>query len=253
MSPKRSAPSIRVTQRVTNSGWWAAVPLRSSNLESSERSWCRQARPFLGWLIAAALPFAAHGTSTAQQEFDSVLHCKVDLARGQKLFDTCAACHSSDGSGASDGTVPAIAAQHFSVIASELIEYRHDGRWDERMEHFTDNHHMSGAQDIADIAAYVSRLRPTPALGQGSGEYVKHGAEVYARLCASCHGARGEGDNLKRYPRLAGQHYEYLLAQLHDAAGGRRPNFPPAHIHLLQSFGRADYIGIADYLSRLGP
>lgn len=214
---------------------------------------CRRALPSIGWLIAAVLPFAAHGASTARQEFNAVLRCKADLVHGQALFDTCSACHSSNGAGASDGTVPAIAAQHYRVIVGELVDYRHDARWDERMEHFTGNHHLSGPQDIADVAAYISALRATPALGQGSGEYLRHGEEVYTRLCGSCHGAKAEGDNLKRYPRLAGQHYEYLLSQLHDAAEGRRPNFPPAHIHLLQSLGRPDFMGIADYLSRLGP
>lgn len=213
----------------------------------------RRRLPSLGWLIAAVMPFAAHGASVAQREFDAVLRSKADVAHGQMLFETCAACHGSNGAGASDGTVPAIAAQHFRVIARELVDYRNDKRWDERMEHFTDKHHLSGAQDIADVAAYVSRLPPTRSLGQDGGEHGKHGAEVYARLCASCHGAAAEGDNQKGYPRLAGQHYEYLLSQLHDAAEGRRPDFSPEHVRLLQSFQGADFAAVAAYLARLGP
>lgn len=213
---------------------------------------CKSLRS-LGWVIVAALPLAAEGASVASQEFDSVLRSKADLVHGEMLFETCAACHGTNGAGVSDGTVPAIAAQHFRVIARELVDYRHDKRWDERMEHFTDEHHLSGPQDIADVAAYISGLKATRSLGQGSGEYLEHGAQVYARLCASCHGAAAEGDNRKRYPRLAGQHYEYLLGQLHDAVEGRRPNFPREHIRLLGSFERADFVGVADYLSRLGP
>lgn len=41
---------------------------------------------------------------------------------------------------------------------------------------------------------------------------------------ASCHGATAAGDNLKRVPRLAGQHPEYLLAQFYDIAEGKRPS-----------------------------
>lgn len=207
----------------------------------------------LRWVIVAALPLVAHGASIAQQEYDSVLRSKADLVRGEKLFETCAACHGTNGAGASDGTVPAIAAQHFRVLAHELVDYRHDKRWDLRMEHFTDEHHLSGAQDIADAAAYISSLPATHSSGRGSGEYLVNGAQVYSRQCASCHGAAAEGHDRQRYPRLAGQHYEYLLRQLHDAVEGRRPNFPREHIRLLERLERPDFVGVADYLSRLGP
>src|ERR1700694_4479008 len=104
--------------------------------------WCREQRSTrlksntlrpLRWVIVAALPLVAHGASIAQQEYDSVLRSKADLVRGEKLFETCAACHGTNGAGASDGTVPAIAAQHFRVLAHELVDYRHDKRWDLRM------------------------------------------------------------------------------------------------------------------------
>jgi cytochrome c553 len=207
----------------------------------------------LGWVIAAAWPFVVHGASIAQQEYDSVLRSKADLVHGEKLFETCAACHGNNGAGVSDGTVPGIAAQHFRVLARELVDFRHDKRWDQRMKHFTDQHHLSGAQDIADVATYISSLPAMRSLGRGSGEYLVNGAQVYSRQCASCHGAAAEGDNRQGYPRLAGQNYEYLLRQLHDAVEGRRPNFPREHISLLERFQRPDFVGVADYLSRLGP
>lgn len=207
----------------------------------------------LGYVMIAALPFLAYGASIAQQEYDSVLRSKADLVHGEKLFETCAACHGTDGAGLRDGTVPAIAAQRFRVIASELVDFRHDKRWDQRMQHFTDQHNLSGAQDIADVASYISRLPATRSLGRGSGEYLAKGAEVYSQRCASCHGAAAEGDNAHRYPRLAGQHYEYLVRQLHDAVEGRRPNFSREHISLLEHLQPPDLVGVADYLSRLGP
>ena len=81
---------------------------------------------------------------------------------------------------------------------------------------------------------------------------VAHGQTLFD-TCTACHGKDGEGNNAKRYPRLAGQHSEYLLDQLQVGAEGRRPHFPPAHIRLLQSVNRAELVGIADYLSRIGP
>lgn len=202
------------------------------------------------WLLIALLPWAAHGASVTQLEYDQVLRSKPDLVHGEALFETCAACHGVRGAGVSDGSVPAIAGQHFHVIVRQLVDFRHDKRWDLRMQHFTDEHHLSGTQDIADVAAFVSAMAATRASDHGSGEYLRHGEEVYVRLCGSCHGPAAEGD--ERYPRLAGQHYEYLLRQMHDAVEGRRPNFPPDHVRLLEHFELADLAGVADYLSRLG-
>jgi cytochrome c553 len=204
----------------------------------------------LGWLLTALLPLAARGASVPQQEYEAVLHSGPDIVHGEALFSTCAACHGTNGAGVADGSVPAIAGQHFRVIVRQLVDFRHDKRWDLRMEHFSDQHHLSGAQDIADVADYISGMPSTRASDHGSGEYLQHGGEVYVRLCASCHGVAAEGD--ERNPRLAGQHYEYLLRQMHDALEGRRPNFPHGHVRLLQRFELADLAGVADYLSRLG-
>jgi len=207
----------------------------------------------LGWLFIGISSHTAHGASSAPDEFASVLRYQPNEAHGQKLFDTCAACHGNDGSGASDGTVPAVAAQHFRVVVHALVSYRYKERSDPRMQHFTDDHHLSGLQDIADVAAYVSRLPPTHSSAlRGGGEEMKKAAEIYAGRCASCHGYVGEGNNAKRYPRIAGQHPEYLLDQLQPAAEGRRPHFSPAHIRLLKSVNRAEVVGLAAYLSRLG-
>jgi cytochrome c553 len=202
---------------------------------------------------AAALLPVAHGAAVPEQEYQAALHGTPDIVHGETLFSTCAACHGPDGAGARDGSVPAIAGQHFRVIVHELIDYRHDKRWDLRMQHFTDAHHLSETQDFTDLAAYISGLPPTASSTTGDGLYAQHGAVLFARLCASCHGAQAEGDDSKGIPRLAGQHYEYLLRQMHDALEGRRPNFPQAHVHLLQRFDRQDLVGVADYLSRLVP
>jgi cytochrome c553 len=207
----------------------------------------------LGWLLVGIVSPTVQGATSAQKEFSSVLRCKPNAAHGQMLFDTCAACHGANGAGASDGTVPALAGQHFRVVAHELVSYRHEGRIDPRMQHFTDGHHFSGVQDIADLAAYVSRLPPTRSRVPDGGEESQKAAQVYAGQCASCHGGKGEGNNEKRYPRLAGQHSEYLLNQMQEASEGRRPLFPAAHVRLLRSMNRSDFADIAHYLSHVGP
>lgn len=203
--------------------------------------------------IVMALPFATHGASVVAREYTEVLRSRPDIAHGKALFATCAACHGADGLGIRDGSVPAIAGQHFNVIVRELIDYRYDKRWNVLMEHIADEHNLGDARNVADVAAYSSDLRPARTAGVGDGRFVGAGAEFYARACASCHGRAAKGDDRHPYPRLAGQHYEYLLRQMDDAVQGRRPNFSRQHVRLLARFERDDFAAVADYLSRLDP
>lgn len=213
---------------------------------------CFTLSTLLGFVGGALLPAAqSSAASSARDEYDSVLVRAPDRLHGETLFGNCARCHGVAGTGAPDGSIPAIAGQHFRVLVRQLVDYRHDKRWDSRMEHFADTPYLIATQDVADVANYVSSLKRTTAGVPGGGEQLERGARLYEQRCAGCHGVRGEGDRLKAYPRLAGQHFPYLLRQLHDAVEGRRPNFSPAHIRLLAPLDRDDYVGICDYLSRI--
>lgn len=188
---------------------------------------------------------------TTGEEFADAMRSKPDLRRGAKLFRTCAGCHGQYGEGARDGGVPRIAGQHAPVLISQLVDNRHDRRWNPYMEHLADWPELPDAQALADVAGFVSQLRDALPNGQGNGELVPHGAVQYAHLCLRCHGAHGEGDAPHAIPKLAGQHYAYLERQLEDALDGRRPNFSAVHIRLLTRLDREDIVGVADYLSRL--
>jgi cytochrome c553 len=202
---------------------------------------------------AAALPSVANATSVARQEFLDATRATPNLERGAELFSNCAACHGRGGEGTSDGSVPAIGGQHLPVLLKQLVDFRHNRRWDNRMEHFVDRHHLKGAQEIADVAGYVNQLPTRQQKGVGDGKAVGHGATAYFQHCASCHGATGQGGAKKQVPRLAGQHYEYLLRQFHDTADGRRPNMNDEHVRLFRGLEMQDFVGLADYLSRLIP
>ena len=75
----------------------------------------------------------------------------------------------------------------------------------------------------------------------------------YAVECERCHGPLGEGDVQMYWPRLAGQHYVYLLRQLQDTAHDRRPGMNPAHVQMLGRLSPEEMRGVADYLSRVSP
>lgn len=199
----------------------------------------------------AVISLPAFAVENARSELDAALHSTPNLDHGAELFRNCAICHGSSGQGTLDGGVARIAGQHVSVIAKQLVDYRHDRRWDIRMEHFADQHHLVNPQSIMDVASYVHQLSADVAPGVGDGELAQHGSDLYAERCASCHGLSGEGNAAKRIPRIAGQHYEYLMRQIYDAVDGRRPNMGHAHVRMFAKLDRDDIVGVSDFLSRL--
>jgi cytochrome c553 len=207
----------------------------------------------LALLFLLALPVRAADPPSARQELTDVFRVAPNLTRGGRLFSACIACHGRDGNGQPQGNVPAIAQQHQRVIAKQLVDYRHAERWDLQMEEVASTHRLGPARDIADLSAYVSSLPRESREASGEGRNLEHGSRVYLRDCAGCHGAEAEGNGVTLVPRLAGQHYRYLLRQLHDTIEERRPNMPPPHPQLFETMAVEDFTGIADYLSRLKP
>lgn len=212
-----------------------------------------QINPLIGLILAAMLlgVSPAHSAETAQQLRARIAALKPNVMHGGQLFERCAACHASDGGGSVDGSVPGIAGQFRSVLIKQLVDYRYSRRWDPRMEVIANSHSLGKSQDIADVTAFAAALPFQADATHGDGVDVAHGAEVFGRLCAECHGARGEGNAAKAVPRLAGQRYEYLRRQLYEAVDDRRPNFANDHVLLLRRFQREDFTGVSDYLSRL--
>ena len=120
--------------------------------------------------LDAEAPTFAENTAAAIAEFRAALALTPDLKHGAQLFETCSACHGADGAGARDGTVPAIAGQHVSVLVKQLVDFRHDRRWDERMQNFASRHSLEGAQDLLDVASYAESLPRWPPLEGGTGD-----------------------------------------------------------------------------------
>src|SRR6187549_4150410 len=129
--------------------------------------------------MVVLMPGLAVAAPTAQRELTAALHAKPDQVNGEALFDNCASCHGADGGGEANGSTPRIAGQHFRVLAKQLVDFRYGKRWDSRMEGMADRHHLAAAQDIADVASYVSNLSPSRPSGVGSGEFADEGGRIF--------------------------------------------------------------------------
>lgn len=205
----------------------------------------------LGVSLALLLPLLALAAASARQDLDRATRATPDVEHGAELFVQCVSCHGGNGAGQSNGNTPRIAGQHYPVLLKQLVDFRHGKRWDFRMEEQADRHHLQGPQDIADVAAYVSRLPTDGERGIGDGTYATEGAFIFGSYCAVCHGPSGQGDAKKAVPRLGGQHYAYLMRQMYDAVDGRRLNLNRIHAEKIEPLDFEQVRAVSDYLARI--
>ena len=146
---------------------------------------------------------------------------KGDAKAGESKNAMCIGCHGIKGYQASFPEVykvPMISGQSASYIASALSAYKKGERKHPTMRGVAE---ALSDQDMADLAAYYSASGvvqgavPTTNASKPSKE---PNAEVQALLnkanCSSCHGANYSMPIAPTYPKLAGQHSDYLLVAL---------------------------------------
>ena len=110
--------------------------------------------------------------------------------------------------------------------------------------------------DMKGLAAYFAGQKQTLAKaksnGAGSlGEKIYRGgiAATHVPACASCHGANGAGIP-KQFPRLAGQHADYALAQMRAFRLSERAN-APMMMTIAAKMTDAEMQAVADYMQGL--
>jgi cytochrome c553 len=79
---------------------------------------------------------------------------------------------------------------------------------------------LANDQMVADVSAYVSTLKSLASPPTIKGDATA-GKAAYA-ICASCHGANGEGNKALNAPAIAGQNDWYIVRQLYNFKNGIR-------------------------------
>ena len=143
----------------------------------------------------------------------------------------CSACHGPEGRSVSP-VFPRLAGQQSAYIMLQIDAFRSHVRSDPNAQAYMWG--MSSQLDddtIKELADYYAAQKPVT--GQlGDARLAAAGAEIYGNgipaqgvpACASCHGANAEG--AAAFPRLGGQHVDYLVAQLQGFQSGLRSNAP---------------------------
>jgi cytochrome c553 len=152
---------------------------------------------------------------------------KPDLAKGEASFGAvCVACHGAGGNSAIPGN-PKLSQQHPEYLVKQLQEYKSGKRKNAIMQGIAA---ALSEDDMKNIAYWAASQKAKEGFAKDKdlvtlGERIYKGgiADRQIAACAGCHSPNGAGIPAQ-YPRLSGQHAEYVATQLTNFREGVRMN-----------------------------
>jgi cytochrome c553 len=177
-------------------------------------------------------------------------HAAGDVAK--MATQVCAACHGADGNSAITLN-PNLAGQYPEYITKQLKNFKSGERKNAVMGGIVAT---LSAEDMVDLGVYfgsqTAKNDKARSNGVGSGgEKIYRGgiANTGVPACAACHGPAGAGVPI-RFPRLAGQHADYTLAQMKAFRTGERANAPMMRT-IATKMTDQDMAAVSDYIQGL--
>ncbi|MDQ2780844.1 MAG: cytochrome c4 [Pseudomonadota bacterium] len=180
-----------------------------------------------------------------------------DPAKGEQKASMCIGCHGIEGYQASFPVVykvPMISGQNAEYIVTALTEYKKGERKHPTMRAIAGS--MTDA-DMADLAAFyhqedAASIKPVADSPPAPPAAVE--ALLTKGACASCHGANYSKPISPAYPKLAGQHGDYLYMALRSYKTEGNPNLGRANAIMgaqVKQFSLQELKTIGEYLSTL--
>ena len=214
---------------------------------------------FFKSLFIASLALGNAGAAEAQHPAKAP--AKPDAAKGATLYDSgdtgrglpaCLSCHGANGN-STIAANPKLSAQIEAYTHKQLVDFTTPNRNHPVMTTYAK---MLTEEEKRNIAAYLAVQKTKPGAAKNK-DTVELGRKIYrggiaekgVAACASCHGAAAAGIPVQ-YPRLAGQHQDYTLAQLTAFRNGARSNSPQMTT-LSQRLSDAEMKAVADYIAGL--
>jgi cytochrome c553 len=202
---------------------------------------------------AAAFAFFAATLSLPVWAADAAAPAKVDLAKGQAIStNVCAACHTADGTRGAPAN-PIIAGQHPEYLAKQLAEFKAGKRQNPVMQGMAAT---LSEEDMRNVAAFYASKQAKPGAAKNKAT-VLAGEKIYrggigtkaVPACAGCHSPNGAGLPAQ-YPRLGGQHGDYIEAQMKAFRAGTRANSPQMTA-IAANMSDKEIAAVSDYIAGL--
>lgn len=179
-------------------------------------------------LVRAGMALALSAVVQLASGAEEAAFKRADAVKGKTIAATvCAACHGPDGNSVIPVN-PSLAGQHAKYIEKQLQSFRENK--------LRKNAIMQGMvaalsdDDMKNVGAYFESQKPAANVARDEiartvGQKIYRGGitDTGVPACAGCHGPNGAGIP-NQYPRLAGQHKDYSIAQLKAFRAGERAN-----------------------------
>jgi cytochrome c553 len=156
----------------------------------------------------------------------------------------CVACHGQDGNSIVP-TYPILAGQNSRYIYLQLKDFKEGRRKNPLMSPMAVNLSKDDMRALADF--FAGKKAKSYNFTADAAKAIKGKAVADAALCTMCHLGGFAGQN--EIPRVAGQHYDYVVKQLKDFRAKNRTNDAGNMTSISRGLSDDDIENLAHYIS----
>jgi cytochrome c553 len=186
------------------------------------------------WYALALIAAVAAGTAQAQG------------AKPPAKAEVCVACHGPGGN-ATIAEYPILAGQTWRYIYLQLKDFKEGRRKDPLMSPMAAD---LSREEMIELGNYFAAQKQAPTGFKADGAKVAAGKKKSDEvLCPMCHLGGFTGQN--EIPRVAGQHYAYVVKQLKDFKAKNRTNDAGNMTSVAGTLSDEDIENLAHYIANL--
>ena len=174
----------------------------------------------------------------------------------QLVLNTCAYCHGASGTSISP-MFPNLSAQTAPYLQAQLRAFRDQSRADPDAQAYMWGMASQLSDATIDAISNYYAAQAAPGTKPGDEKLLGRGKEIFEEgiasqgvpACTTCHGPQARGNDL--FPRLAGQHADYLVKQVLVIQRDLRAS--PLMRDVIKNLSQDQMRAVAAYLESLSP